>query len=118
MCPLNFTDVQYPSKSSRESSDRQAISYEIEHSGNKIITYFENEVGPGVLLFQFSTNIQSAGISHNKDRNQGIISCTWSVPVVLLQCTCLLSAGLEHSRSDLGLRQLRLYNNFIFGILS
>ena len=37
-------------------------------SEDKVITYFESEVEPGVLQSSILTNIQSSKLSHNMDR--------------------------------------------------
>ena len=88
----------------------------IEHSENKIITHFENEVGPGVL---WSSNQQTYNLQNfaQHGQNRHIISCTWCVPLVFLQHSCLLSAGLEHSWSNLVFKHPRLKNDSIFGML-
>ena len=92
------------------------LSQSTKHSKNKIITYFENKVGPGVL----QSNVQQYTICKSftkQGQNRHIISCTWFVTLVFLQHSCLLSAGLEHSRSNLVFKQPRLHNNLIFGML-
>ena len=88
----------------------------IEHSKNKIITHFENEVGPGVL---WSGNLQTYNLQNiaQHGQNRHLISCTWFVPLVFLQHSCLSNAGLEHSRSDLVFKQPRLKNDSTFGML-
>ena len=50
-------------------------------------------------------------------QNRHIISCTWFMPLVFLQRSCLLNAGLKHSRSDLVFKQPGLRNNFVFRML-
>ena len=87
-----------------------------EHSENKVITRFENEVGPGVL---WSSNQQTYNLQNfaQHGQNQHIISCTWFVLLVFLQHSCLSNAGLEHSRSDLVFKHPRLKNDSIFEML-
>ena len=40
----------------------------IQHSENKIITHFEDEVGPGMLQSSINKNLQFANISHSTNR--------------------------------------------------
>ena len=104
--------MTFQTESNTEISQYTAI----EHSENKIITHFENEVGPGVL---WSSNQQTYNLQNfaQHRQNRHIISCTWFVPLVFLQHSCLSNAGLEHSRSDLIFKHPRLKNDSIFGML-
>ena len=88
----------------------------IEHSENKIITHFENEVGPEML---WSSNQQTYNLQDfaQHGQNRHIISCTWCVPLVFLQHSCLSSAGLEQSGSNLVFKDPRLKNDSVFGML-
>ena len=74
--------------------------------------HFEKEVGPVVL-----TNIKSAKFYTKRKELTYVISCTWSVPLVFLQCLYLSNAGLEQPRSDLIFKHSILHNGFIFGML-
>ena len=104
--------MTFQTESNTEISQYTAIEY----SENKIITHFENEVGPGVL---WSSNQQTCNLQNfaQHGQNRHIISCTWFVPLVFLQHSCLSNAGLEHSRSDLIFKHPRLKNDSIFGML-
>ena len=75
----------------------------MEHSENKIITHFENEVGFGVR----QSSIQHVQKFHTT-RTESIHN---------QQGSCLSDAGLEYYRSDLVFKHPVLRNNFIFGIL-
>ena len=88
----------------------------IEHYEIKIITHFENEVGPGML---WSSNEQTYNLQNfaQHGQNRHIISCTWCVPLVFLQHSCLSSAGLGHSGFNIVFKHPRLKNYSIFGIL-
>ena len=44
-------------------------------------------------------------------QNRHIISRMWFWPFVFLQQSCLLNAGLVHSRSDIVFKKRRLHNN-------
>ena len=66
---------------------KNMYSCDWEHSENKIITYFESEVGPpGGLQLSIEQTL---------------------LPLAFLQRSCLLNAGLEHSRCDLVFEQPR-----------
>ena len=88
----------------------------IEHSKNKIITYFDNEVGSGVL----QPSVQQTYSLQNfkqKGQNQHINSCTLFVRLAFLQRFCFLNLVFDNSRSDLVSKQSRLRDDFIFRML-
>ena len=67
----------------------------------------------------WSSNQQTYNLQNfaQDGQNRHIISCTWFVPLVFLQQSCLSNAGLEHSRSDFVFKHTRLKNDLIFGML-
>ena len=88
----------------------------IEHSESKIITYFENEVEPGVLQSSVQQTYTLQNFSQ-EGQNRHIICDKYFESLEILQRLSLLNARLEHCRSDLVSKQPRLRDSFIFGML-
>ena len=92
------------------------VSLSIEHSKNKVIAYFENEVVPGLL----QTSVQQiCYLQQFQTRKTGSKHGQWPgfLPLAFLQKARFLNARLEHSRCDFDFEQLRLCNNLIFGMI-
>ena len=95
-----------------------------EHSENKVIMQsglFENEIRPGVLHSVFSVQ----RLVNQRPLEEGRIPkvqtmCNYHVSILSLlygnfcKLLCLLTTGLEQSRSNL---VLEIHNRFIFGML-
>ena len=88
----------------------------MEHSKNKIIPYFGNGVGLGVLQ---SRVLQTCALSEFQTTKVSVKNGQWLSIILFafLQGTCLLKPGLEYSRSDLVSEQPRLHNKSIFEML-
>ena len=85
----------------------------IEHSENRMITYSENEVGPGLLQFRVQQRY-----TLQKFLTEVTDIYIWFVAnafecLEMLQRSGLLNVTVEHIRSDLNFNQPRLLHNFI-----
>ena len=88
----------------------------MKHSENKIVTYFVNEVGPGVLP-SLTFNKYTICKNFTQDgQNRHIISFTWFVPLVFLQYSCLLGVGLENSRPNPVFKQPIIFFRMLYSL--
>ena len=76
----------------------------IEHSENKIVMYFENEVGPGVLQssVQQTCNLQKFHITRAESTNkQFIVVCASDIlpALVFLECQTKALQARSHSQT-------------------
>ena len=88
-----------------EFQEKQTYYQGIEHSENNIITYFENEVGHGVLQssVQQTCHLQKFPTTKTESTHNRIL------------VTCFFS--IFAPRPNLAFKQPKLHDNFIFGML-
>ena len=77
------------------------------------MTYFQKELGPGMLQYSVQYAYNYFKRTWTESRHS---FCAYLVPLVFLQRSFSLNAGLERSRSDLVFKQPRLRKNLIFGM--